>query len=270
MAESQAEVLALDFDGVISDSVVESFVVAGRTLSRLDPGAAAARATLELEGGDAAAVRSHPLYGDFLDLMPLGNRAEDFGVALRLLEQGRAPIEQPEFDAFREELGSDFLQKFHRVFYEERVALRSAGLGGWLALLEPFEPFVELLRRRAEDRILTVATAKDRASIELLLDAYGIAELFPGERVIDKEAGRSKRAHLGLLGRRLGVAYEQITFIDDKLNHLEDVAGLGVRCALAGWGYNGPRERQRAARQGFLVCDLASAEEDLFGAPAGV
>ena len=269
MTESRAEVLALDFDGVISDSVVESFVVAARTLARLDPGAGAARAASGLDWSDAAALRSHSLYGDFLELMPLGNRAEDFGVAFRVLEQGRTRIDQAEFDALREELGRDFLQQFHSTFYEERAALRAEDSRGWLALLEPFEPFVEVLRRRAEDRILTVATAKDRVSIELLLDAYGIAELFPDELVVDKEAGRSKRAHLELLGRRLGVAYDQITFIDDKLTHLEDVAGLGVRCALAGWGYNGPRERESAARRGFLVCDLASAEEDLFGVSEG-
>ena len=157
MAESRAQVLALDFDGVISDSALESFLVAARTLVRVDPGAEAGRAASELDWSDAAALRSHSLYPDFLELMPLGNRAEDFGVAFRLLEQGRVRIDQAEFDAVREELGPDFLQVFHRTFYEERAALRAEDLRGWLALLEPFEPFVEVLRRRAEDRVLALS-----------------------------------------------------------------------------------------------------------------
>ena len=55
-----------------------------------------------------------------------------------------------------------------------------------------------------------------------------------------------------------------MTFVDDKLNHLEAVAPLGVRCALAAWGYNGPREQDAARRSGFLVCDLDDVEGKLF------
>jgi hypothetical protein len=52
--------------------------------------------------------------------------------------------------------------------------------------------------------------------------------------------------------------------VDDKLNHLEAVAPLGVRCALAAWGYNGPREHAAAAERGFLVCTLEDVEGKLF------
>ena len=44
----------------------------------------------------------------------------------------------------------------------------------------------------------------------------------------------------------LGTEYAELTFVDDKLNHLETVAPLGVRCVLAAWGYNGERERRAA------------------------
>ena len=39
--------------------------------------------------------------------------------------------------------------------------------------------------------------------------------------------------------------------MDDKVNHLEAVAPLGVRCALAAWGYNGAREQDRAREAGL-------------------
>jgi hypothetical protein len=52
------------------------------------------------------------------------------------------------------------------------------------------------------------------------------------------------------------------------VNHLESVAPLGVRCALAAWGYNGPREHARAHELGFLVCGLADVEARLFGGRA--
>ena len=126
-----------------------------------------------------------------------------------------------------------------------------------------------MLRRRAADRVLALATAKDEPSVDILLDLYGIGDLFPGERVVDKAAGRSKRTHLTILAERLGVGFEAMTFVDDKLNHLEDVADLGVRCVLAGWGYNGERERRLATERGFVVCDLGTAEELLFETRGG-
>lgn len=257
--------LALDFDGVISDSALESFVVALRTIARCDPRPFWSSTRAELEQADPGTLRAHPLYRGFLKLMPLGNRAEDFAVALRIIEAGGAEVDQLKFDRFRESLGTDFLSKFHVSFYQERSALRSADPAGWVALLGPFPAFVKILRRRAADRVLAVATAKDRVSVDLLLEAYGIANLFSNDLIVDKEAGRSKRAHLGLLRERLNIGFDRITFVDDKLNHLEDVADLGVRCALAAWGYNGARERGLARERGFLVCDLETVEDRLFG-----
>jgi hypothetical protein len=61
------------------------------------------------------------------------------------------------------------------------------------------------------------------------------------------------------------MAFPDMTFVDDKVNHLDAVAPLGVRCALAGWGYNGGREHDLAERRGYVVCSLENAEQRLFG-----
>ena len=263
------KVLALDFDGVISDSAVESFMVAVRTLAALDPDCAVAEMARALHASSPETIRSHPLFSGFLRLMPLGNRAEDMGVALQRLAAGDRVENQAAWDALRRESSAEFLSEFHARFYLEREALRRYDLDAWLALLPPYSRFVDLLHRHQEDCILALATAKDRASVELLLDAYSISSLFSDPCIVDKEAGLSKQAHLGLLQQRLDVAFEDMTFVDDKLNHLEDVAALGVRGVLAAWGYNGERERTLALERGFVVCELDSAEAQLFGAPGG-
>lgn len=256
--------LALDFDGVISDSAIESFAVALRTYAALRPDTGMARVAAGLSGASAEEIRPHPVYRDFLALMPLGNRAEDFGVVLSLLDAGGWVDDQAAYDARRASAAPSFLDAFHARFYRERAALREADPRAWLSLLRPYGPVVDLLRRRAADAILCIATAKDRPSVELLLDHYGIADLFPPEHVADKDHGTTKRAHLSTLQARLGVPFAEITFVDDKLNHLEDVATLGVRCALAGWGYNGEREHALARRAGHLVCGIDDAERQLF------
>ena len=129
----------------------------------------------------------------------------------------------------------------------------------------PYPAFVSLLQRHAGEIELAIATAKDATSVHALLRAYGIASLSPPDRVVDKEAGRSKVAHLGILAERTGCTYAEMLFFDDKVNHLDSVAELGVACALASWGYNGPREEALARARGYRVFGVADVERHVFG-----
>jgi phosphoglycolate phosphatase-like HAD superfamily hydrolase len=266
-------ILALDFDGVISDSAPEAFVIALRTyIDLLGPGEtplAGDLATLEEGGLDREIVVRSALYADFVEAMPLGNGAIDFAVELTALERGDPLRDQQDYDAYKEALLAsrpEFARGFRERFYQLRREFASRDEDGWLAMMAPYPDFVSILRRRASARDLAIATAKDFTSVRQLLGHYALADLFSEERVLDKETGVSKRAHLAELSRRLDVPLEQIVFVDDKVNHLEDVQSLGVRAVLAAWGYNGPREQSRARACGFEVCDLADVEHVLFDA----
>jgi len=244
------KVLALDFDGVISDSAREAFVVAFRTYRALAP--------------DSRLPDDEATRAAFLEAMPLGNRAEDFGVVLAAIDAGERLADQRDYDRFRDGLPRVFAARFHARFYAERSAFARRDPAGWLRLMAPYPAVTSLLRRRAGARRLAIATAKDRPSVEALLDAYGLRDLFEPQLVLDKEAGTSKRAHLCVLCERTGARCGDVTFVDDKVNHLEDVADLGVRPVLAAWGYNGARERRRARDCGFEVATPQNAEALLF------
>jgi phosphoglycolate phosphatase-like HAD superfamily hydrolase len=251
------KLLALDFDGVIADSAPEAFAVARRSFLELRP-------DTSLRHADEP-----QLYGAFLALMPLGNRAEDYGAALAAIEAGAALRDQATYDGFRASLDPAWLRDYHKRFYRVRTALSETDRAAWLALLRPYPELVALLRRRAGSCRYAIATAKDRRSVAILLAEYGIADLFASDAVLDKETGVAKTAHLEHLSRAFGVDYPEMTFVDDKVNHLDAVAALGVRCALAAWGYNGPREHALARAHGYRVCTLADAESQLFGRGLG-
>ena len=261
------QLLALDFDGVISDSAPESFVVSARTYLEMEPGSSL-RSHLAPYIGESLpaldAITEDPLYAGYIRLMPLGNRAEDYAVALTALERGSLPEDQTAYDAFRDDLDPAWLRAYHKRFYAVRAEIVARGKSPWQALIAPYPAFVELLRRRAGEVILAIATAKDRRSVSDLLEAYGIADLFR-DRVLDKETGVSKEAHLAHLSQTCGIDFANITFVDDKANHLDAVSHLGVRCALAAWGYNGEREEALARERGYLVCGLSDVEAQLFG-----
>lgn len=249
--------LVLDFDGVISDSAREAFRVALDTYAALLP---------ETKLADVSRADRSELYARFLAIMPLGNRAEDYAVALRALEGDVALADQAAYDAFKSGLDPGWLRSFHQRFYRVRAALSRADPAAWLDLMRPYADLLVLLRRRAGDVELAIATAKDRRSVLTLLRAYGVADLFAADRVLDKETGVSKASHLVHLHGLLGHDYADMTFLDDKVNHLDSVAPLGVRCGLATWGYNGEREERLARERGYLVCTLAGLEEQLFAA----
>ena len=198
-------------------------------------------------------------------MMPLGNRAEDFGVSLRAADSFLEFTDQRAYDTFYATVDADWRDSYHREFYRQREDARSNDRRAWLALHAPYTAFLDLLRRRRSDARLALATAKDRHSAELLLDHLGVGDLFRGEFILDKEAGTTKTAHLTALRDRLAVDFSDLTFVDDKVNHLEKAAPLGVRPVLAAWGFNTPREHELARRNGFAVATTGDAESVLFG-----
>lgn len=261
------ELLVLDFDGVISDSAPEAFIVALRTYTALRADPSALRMQRRADSQTPAQIREDPLYARFVEMMPLGNRAEDFAVEISLLASQAEARDQVGFDrAFAAE-SRGFMAAFQERFYRVRASLRADDPARWAGLMGPYPDFVSLLQRRSNDVGLAIATAKDRTSVRLLLRAYGIDGLFPDERLLDKEAGRSKRVHLAALQERTGAAYSEIVFVDDKVSHLDDVGAMGVSSVLAAWGYNGERERRRARESGHRVCSLSDFEFEVFGAP---
>jgi phosphoglycolate phosphatase-like HAD superfamily hydrolase len=258
--------LALDFDGVISDSAPEGFAVALRTFAELQPESGLCDHPLARAAGIPAAesIARDPLYARFLELMPLGNRAEDYAVALAAIDEGESIADQADYDAYRDRLDAAWLRAYHKRFYAVRAELAERDAAAWRRLMGPYRELLDVLRRRAGEAILAIATAKDRGSVHALLRSYGVDDLFAGDRVLDKETGVSKAAHLTHLRQRFGVDWSEITFVDDKVNHLDSAAPLGVRCALAAWGYNGPRELALARERRYLVCRLEDVEAQLF------
>jgi len=213
------------------------------------------------------AEQNAALWKRFVELLPLGNRADDYGASLLAIATDTALPGQDEYNRFRRSLDQTALRAFRKRLYQLRAKWERSDPVGWRALLPAYPGICELLRRRAGEVQLAIATAKDRHAVRKLLETYGIADLFPEGRVLDKESGASKRAHIAQIAERLSCPPAHITFVDDKVSHLLDVSGLGARCLLAAWGYNGPREWRIAEAAGFPVCQLRDFEAQAFPWP---
>ncbi|MBW7995007.1 MAG: HAD hydrolase-like protein [Candidatus Glassbacteria bacterium] len=257
MTENGKPVLALDFDGVLSDSLLEAYLLTWNLAGRVD-------ASLERQLDEAPAIdtiyefreshRDH--YNAVERIVPLSNRSEDYLVIQKAVEEGRSFSTQQEFDSFKQSVDRELQDLFHEEFYLLRYDLAENHREQWLALNAPYPGIESAVERLAENFRLSVATSKDRETVIDLLRAWGLFDHFTEDFVLDKCAGASKRAHLTVLREKFGCEFGRMTFIDDKVSHLIDCSGLGVRLLLAGWGYNGPREHELAAGKGFEILEL--------------
>ena len=251
--------LALDFDGVVSNSARETFVTGLRSYLQLEPESRLAdhpcNRNLHPERHD---FDGDPLFAGLLDLIPLGNRAEDFGVAFVALDRQLTVSNQGAYNQLMAGIDREWLKRYHQVFYEQRAADRARDLEAWLSLSRPYSEMIDLLDRHRQTP-MAIVTAKDARSVRLLLDRYGIGTVFADDQILDKDTGVSKTVHLRRIHTTHNLPLAEITFVDDKVNHLEAVAPLGVTCVLADWGFNSDREQQRARQLGFEVLSLDDA-----------
>ena len=254
----QNRIIAFDFDGVLCNSIHDSFMTAVNTyiifsehhhlpLSRI----LAADEVFRFEEAQPHFFRQ------FSDLMPLCNRAMDYYVLLQILEKNEAGKikDQQAFNAVKESISDQTLESYQEQFFRHRGKMQQDP-DTWSTLLPAFPGIIEAVKILSQQFALAIATSKDKNSVNILLRKYGLERLFKKEHILDKDFGRTKRDHLNHLHTLLQIDYPNIYFIDDKVSHLQIVKDLGVRACLATWGFNSDREIQIAQDEGFRLLAL--------------
>ncbi|MBX3168976.1 MAG: HAD family hydrolase [Candidatus Eremiobacteraeota bacterium] len=237
-------VLALDFDGVIWDSVGECFVMARRVYTEMYG--------LPCSDLEAAFRRGRWLVrtgGDFLLVLQL---------AMADPEGDLTHFPKAEFEKLQRDKAAE-TQAFSKEFYALREKTRDEHWQEWLSFQQPYplllQQFDEL--RKVFDQIV-VCTTKDTKSAQALLASAGL-EL----PIYGKELAVHKGDQIKALCQQHGVEPTQIFFIDDLVENLDQVRPSGAACGLAAWGYNTAAERQRAVAAGYPVLEVFSLAHDL-------
>lgn len=235
-------ILALDFDGVVWDSVGECYHMARRAVRSLwgeDPP--------ECERAFRSGRWLVRCGGDFLTLLDLAatDPAGDL-TGFSKTEFVRRYSSDPRTDAFEKE------------FYRQRQQAREHEPQAWMAMQSAYPEFLsEISGLQAAFQELVVCTTKDEASARLLLETVGLRNL----SIWGKEHGLDKGEQMRDLLHQRGLEASQVCFLDDLLDNLEQVQPTGARLFLADWGYNTPAEQEEARRRGIPVVgakDLAA------------
>ncbi len=262
--DKNRRILVFDFDGVICNSIHDSFATALNTyIHIIDDHNLPLRTLLASDKVFKFEKEFPETFKSFSDLMPLASCAEDYFVLLFLIDQNRTDQihDQNEFNHFKENFSPTQLDEYHKAFYQIRTRMREDNLGKWLDLLLPFPGIPDTIRTLSNRFTLAISTSKDRPSVVLLMERYGLSDCFKPENIFDKDLARSKRDHMIRLQTEYQVPFSQIHFIDDKVSHLLAVRDLGVHNYLACWGFNSEREVRIALKEGFTPIQLKDIKQ---------
>jgi phosphoglycolate phosphatase-like HAD superfamily hydrolase len=198
------------------------------------------------------------IYGKYVQAMPLGNRAEEYFVVFRLIERNDFDKikNQSHFTQYKMTLPEKERKTYDNLFYENRAILQKKDPQKWAKLIPPFTDVVVAIPALSERFTLCIATSKDRSSINILLENYGLLNHFNPENILDKDFADSKKEHLTRFQQDHHVPYTDIHFIDDKVLHLQSVKNLRIHGYLALWGFNDEREYETAQSEGFTLLAL--------------
>ena len=235
--------LALDFDGVIDDSIAECFVVAHNAFVEFRGGKRITR----FSDLSAESVKKQRALRNFI------RTGEDYVYILLALAENVQVNNQVDFDTFTQQY-QNLRNEFIRLFYQEREQLSEHKRSQWIALNPLYEGMKDYLTSYpAKDR-LCIITTKRTSFVDIIFREHNIP--VPPDMQFHANKDRSKRQIIVELLEKLNIKPESFNFVDDQVDTLIKVMDTGVNCVLATWGYNTPEQVELALKNEIPALSL--------------
>ena len=214
------KVLVLDFDGVICDSRNECLELSLRCFLDLEP-----HYFQELVGDKLEKAKEYFLKNRGL-VRPARNFFALWTFAITFPERDWTVFE---FELEAQKF-SNKLVDFEKILFKYRKTILKNEPASFV-LLNPFYGGVKKTWEKFNVPIFIVST-KDSGSIKLLLKSNGIKA-----QGVFGLGPKSKVENIKLILSKHDISPDDLIFVDDNPDHLNDVAQLGVKTFWASWGY---------------------------------
>ena len=243
--------LALDFDGVICDGLIEYFQTTKRTY-------------LQIWQDNQSSIDD--LASSFYRLRPVIETGWEMPVLLRALVLGtsEAEIHQNWSSICQQIVESEQLEGKTVAKQLDSVRDRwiKSDLDSWLELHRFYPGVIERVRQILNSSTeLYIVTTKEGRFAKSLLQQQGIE--LPQQQIIGKESQRPKHQTLRQLMEAASNEAVRVWFVEDRLNTLKSVQQQTdlqqVRLYLAAWGYN--TQSVRESVKGDRTIKLLSLEQ---------
>lgn len=258
------KILALDFDGVIVDSVLDSLFVGHNTYLRLY-----GREVKKNFGGELFTFENWEKIKRnyqkeikyYRTLRPYIRGATDYGLIQKLMEEKKVIESQEEFDNYRNSIDFDF-EDYEKEFYKERERLQNIDYRAWFNLEPPYPKIIQGMKKLLEEEIkIVIATSNRRKAIMKSFTPEYFGFTIDPKDILDKRFGEDKSEQMRHIVKFYKVNFEDIYFVDDQVSHLIQTRPLGIKVILAGWSYATEAQKEEARKQDILVIER---EEDFY------
>lgn len=258
------KILALDFDGVIVDSVLDSLFVGHNTYLRLYGQEVKKNFGGELftfENWEKIKRNYQKEIKYYRTLRPYIRGATDYGLIQKLMEEKKVIESQEEFDNYRNLVDFDF-EDYEKEFYKERERLQNIDYRAWFNLEPPYPKIIQGMKKLLEEEIkIVIATSNRRKAITKSFTPEYFGFTIDPKDILDKRFGEDKSEQMRHIVKFYKVNFEDIYFIDDQVSHLIQTRPLGIKVILAGWSYATEAQKEEALKQDILVIER---EEDFY------
>jgi phosphoglycolate phosphatase-like HAD superfamily hydrolase len=244
----QSPIYALDFDGVICDSAIETAITGWKVASHL-------------WSDMAGTVPTEQHINQFRQLRPLLETGYESILFMRLLQQGE-PVESIKVNifSFLKELEGD-TQALKQLFGQTRDQWIEKARAEWLEMNPLFAGVTDKLQMLSGSPWYIITTKQERFVEEIL--KVNQVEL-PSKNIFGLDAKLSKEQVLQTLQERHGDS--PLCFVEDRLPTLINVQNNvelnAVKLQLADWGYNTEEDKTLASTKGIPLVSLAEFLHD--------
>ena len=258
------KILALDFDGVIVDSVLDSLFVGHNTYLRLyGPGEKKyfGGELFTFEKWEEVKKQYQEEIKYYRTLRPYIRGATDYGLIQKLIEENKSVKNQEEFDNYRKTVKFDF-EAYEKEFYKERERLQNINYRAWYNLEPSYPKVIEGIKKLLEEGTkIVIATSNRRKAIARSFTPEYFGFTIKPKDILDKKFGEDKSEQVKHIVKSYNVKFEEIYFVDDQVSHLIQARPLGVKVILGGWSYATDIQKEEARKQNIPIIER---EEDFY------
>ena len=239
-------IYALDFDGVICDSAIETALTGWKAAAEI--------------WQDMPAATPHAIVEQFREVRPIIETGYEAILIIRLLYLGKTTTAiYANYAAKVQRMLDDIhlsVDDLKQLFGETRDNWIAQDRAEWIAKNPLYPGIAERLRKLGQTHTWYVVTTKQERFVKKILNANDIE--LAGERIFGLDRNMSKPEVLkGLKAQHPGQA---LYFLEDRLPALHKVKNdpelADVKLLFALWGYNLAEDHVLAAEQKIVLQDL--------------
>jgi len=252
------KILAIDFDGVISDSALKSLFVSHNAYCRhfgheVKKNFGGEFFTFEnWEQKKKEFTREIEKYQRLRSYIELSG---DFFVMIKIIEEDMEVNNQDDFRNVRNELEFDYAF-FHELFFQEKDRWQKKDFKKWFALSPVYSEVVSGIRKfLSEGKKVVIATSNLGDAIHPAFHPDYLGFYIERQDIFDKNYGKNKSDHMKAISSQYGVRFQDIYFVDDQLSYLIGTQQLGVNSFMAGWGYCTEEQKNIAREKSIYIIE---------------